>query len=71
MTSPVVAHIFSCFGPERVIWGSDWPVLNAVLSGYAQWLELRGNLINRSAAGHAAEALANSARLYRLTELST
>jgi L-fuconolactonase len=64
--APVVAHIFSCFGPERVIWGSDWPGLTRV-SGYAQWLELSRNLINRFAAGHAADALANSARrLYRL-----
>jgi L-fuconolactonase len=64
--APFVAHIFSCFGPERVIWGSDWPVLNRV-SGYTQWLELARNLVNRFAAGHAAEVLANSARrLYRL-----
>jgi L-fuconolactonase len=64
--APFVAHIFSCFGPERVIWGSDWPVLNRV-SGYAQWLELSRNLVNRFAAGHAADVLANSARrLYRL-----
>jgi L-fuconolactonase len=21
-----LAHVFACFGPERVLWGSDWPV---------------------------------------------
>jgi hypothetical protein len=37
------------------------------VSGYAQWLELSRNLINRFAAGHAADVLAISARrLYRL-----
>lgn len=28
-----------CFGPERVLWGSDWPVLNLV-SDYASWFEI-------------------------------
>ena len=37
--APYVAHVFASFGPERVLWGSDWPVLNAV-SAYARWLEL-------------------------------
>jgi L-fuconolactonase len=64
--APFVAHIFSSFGPQRVIWGSDWPVLNRV-SGYAQWLELSRSLVERFAAGHAADVLAHSARrLYRL-----
>lgn len=21
-----LAHVFACFGPERILWGSDWPV---------------------------------------------
>lgn len=29
-------HVIDCFGPERVMWGSDWPVLE--LNGsYPQW----------------------------------
>src|SRR5471032_2095272 len=33
---PYVDHLFDRFGPERLMWGSDWPVLN--LNGdYAQW----------------------------------
>ncbi len=32
-------HVIGCFGPERVMWGSDWPVLN--LAGtYAGWRDL-------------------------------
>lgn len=23
---PYVAHVVACFGPDRLIWGSDWPV---------------------------------------------
>jgi L-fuconolactonase len=36
---PFVAHLIACFGPERLIWGSDWPVLN-LASDYASWHRL-------------------------------
>ena len=26
---PYMEHVLECFGPKRVMWGSDWPVLNA------------------------------------------
>uniref|UniRef100_UPI001576EFCA amidohydrolase family protein n=1 Tax=uncultured Caballeronia sp. TaxID=1827198 RepID=UPI001576EFCA len=33
---PYVDHLLKQFGPDRLMWGSDWPVLN--LNGdYAQW----------------------------------
>lgn len=33
---PYVDHLLQHFGPDRLMWGSDWPVLN--LNGdYAQW----------------------------------
>ena len=31
-----VDHVIACFGVERVIWGSDWPVLTLAAS-YAEW----------------------------------
>jgi L-fuconolactonase len=35
---PYVDHLLEHFGPERLMWGSDWPVLN--LNGdYAQWFD--------------------------------
>jgi L-fuconolactonase len=35
---PYVEHLLAHFGPERLMWGSDWPVLN--LNGdYAQWFD--------------------------------
>jgi len=36
---PYAATILDLFGPERVMWGSDWPVLELV-STYAEWLDL-------------------------------
>ncbi|MES1201071.1 MAG: amidohydrolase family protein [Pseudomonadota bacterium] len=33
-----ITHLFGCFGAERLVWGSDWPVLN-LAGDYAGWLE--------------------------------
>jgi L-fuconolactonase len=64
---PYVADVFACFGPDRVMWGSDWPVLNSV-STYADWLDLSGELIQRFASGRDADVLAkNAIQFYRLT----
>lgn len=31
-----VNHLLGCFGPSRLIWGSDWPVVD-LAGGYAAW----------------------------------
>lgn len=36
---PYARHILSCFGPDRVIFGSDWPVLN-LAADYRRWVAL-------------------------------
>jgi L-fuconolactonase len=33
-----VDHLLASFGPERLMWGSDWPVVN-LAGGYARWRE--------------------------------
>lgn len=33
---PVVAHLLETFGPERLIWGSDWPVVT-LAADYDAW----------------------------------
>ena len=35
--SPYMEHLLICFGPERLMWGSDWPVVN-ISSSYQRWL---------------------------------
>jgi L-fuconolactonase len=35
---PAVEHILACFGAARVLWGSDWPVLD-LAADYAGWLQ--------------------------------
>ena len=37
------AHVLACFGPRRVLWGSDWPVLELAAS-YAQWWDATGQV---------------------------
>ena len=38
------AHVLKCFGPQRVMWGSDWPVLN--LNGnYERWFSAAKSLV--------------------------
>jgi L-fuconolactonase len=37
--APYVQHLFSSFGPERLVWGSDWPVLT-LASEYGDWRNL-------------------------------
>jgi len=64
--TPWVAQLFGSFGAERMLWGSDWPVLNAAGS-YGEWLGLTQQLIERCAPGRAAQVLSGTAhRLYRL-----
>ena len=39
-----VDHIRACFGPRRLLWGSDWPVVN-LAGGYAKWLAAAQSLL--------------------------
>jgi L-fuconolactonase len=41
--APYVAHLLEIFGPERLMWGSDWPVLD-LAGDYAGWLEMARDL---------------------------
>jgi L-fuconolactonase len=42
---PYVAHLISCFTPRRLMWGSDWPVLN-VAGTYDCWLDAANALLS-------------------------
>ena len=63
---PYVAHLFGSFGAGRIMWGSDWPVLNAT-ADYLHWFEMAKTLVGHLAAGHQEDIFANNAqRFYRL-----
>lgn len=61
-----VAHLFACFGAERIMWGSDWPVVTLSAS-YNRWFELSIELVRRHASGYEDAIFASNAiRFYRL-----
>lgn len=63
---PFVDTIVALFGAERVMWGSDWPVLN-LAADYGAWVAATGELLARlSEAERAAIMGATAARFYGL-----
>jgi L-fucono-1,5-lactonase len=62
----VAAHVFDCFGVERVMWGSDWPVVT-LRAAYREWLEMSLELVRRHAPGGEDAIFGlNAVRFYRL-----
>lgn len=54
------AHIFESFGGQRLIWGSDWPVVTTHAS-YQQWKDRAHMLTRRFAARHEAAVWGDNA----------
>jgi L-fuconolactonase len=60
-----IGLLFDLFGPERLLWGSDWPVLT-LAGGYRDWFELaHGAIAARDTNGFAAVMGGNALRIYR------
>ncbi|MDJ1157491.1 amidohydrolase family protein [Chelatococcus sp. SYSU_G07232] len=61
---PYVDHLLAVFGPERLLWGSDWPVVN-LAGGYDRWREAALALVAPLGASERAAILGgNAARVY-------
>lgn len=61
---PAVDHLLAVFGPDRLIWGSDWPVVT-LRAGYARWYAVATALLaGQSEAARAAIMGGNAHRLY-------
>ncbi|RKF50124.1 amidohydrolase [Paraburkholderia fungorum] len=64
--APSVGHLLHCFGASRVMWGSDWPVVN-LQANYGSWravsIELTASL---GAAAQDAIFGGNAATFYQL-----
>ncbi|WP_166303308.1 amidohydrolase family protein [Bradyrhizobium sp. 2S1] len=59
-----VDHALACFGPQRMLWGSDWPVVN-LAGGYARWFAAAESLLaDLSSEARAAIFGGNAARVY-------
>jgi len=61
----VVALLWEAFGPTRLIWGSDWPVLT-LAGSYGGWLARARALV--PAAAYPAVFGGNAARIYGVTQ---
>jgi L-fuconolactonase len=65
---PYVEVVLDAFGPERVLFGSDWPVC-LVACGYARWMEIVQELTaHLSPAERAAILGENARRVYQLKD---
>lgn len=59
--TPYAARVVELFGPDRLLWGSDWPVV-LLAADYAAWLRVAEALVPR--AMHAAVFGGTAARVY-------
>lgn len=64
--TPWVSHVLNCFGPDRMVWGSDWPVVN-LGGGLQNWIDLSRQLI-ATLSPHEQTAIAqdNARRIYQV-----
>lgn len=67
--TPYLAHLLACFGPDRLIFGSDWPVC-LLATSYARQADLIESFIARHCPAHGAAIWAgNAMAAYRLGPL--
>ena len=61
---PFADHLLATFGPERLLWGSDWPVVNRA-GGYERWREASLDLLAHCGGPERLAVLGrNAARVY-------
>jgi L-fuconolactonase len=59
-------HLLDAFGPQRVLWGSDWPVLELAACYGDWWLDVQRLLAPLPEPARAAVLGTNALRVYRL-----
>ena len=63
-STPAVDHVVTCFGPQRMLWGSDWPVVN-LAGAYAKWFAAAETLLVDLSSDEKADIFGgNAARVY-------
>jgi L-fuconolactonase len=58
-----VDHLLACFGSDRLMWGSDWPVVN-LAGGYARWRAASLDLLSGLDAADRAKVLGGTAQAF-------
>ncbi len=63
---PYVDHVLECFGPDRMVWGSDWPVVN-LGKGIAEWINVTNTILDNLSEDEARKiASSNAERIYNV-----
>ena len=64
---PYVDHVLDCFGSNRMVWGSDWPVVN-LGKGIQEWIAVTRNILG-ALSEYEANAIANlnAQKIYNVT----
>ena len=61
---PAVEHALACFGPRRLLWGSDWPVVD-LAGGYERWFAAAETLLAELSPADKADVFGgNAGRIY-------
>ncbi|PPR50041.1 MAG: hypothetical protein CFH15_00739 [Alphaproteobacteria bacterium MarineAlpha5_Bin5] len=64
---PYVDHVLNCFGADRIVWGSDWPVVN-LGQGIQEWISVTRKILSNLSDNEAeAIANANAQKIYKLS----
>ena len=64
---PYVDHVLECFGPSRMVWGSDWPVVN-LGKGIQEWIKVTRNIFSNLSNDEAtAIANTNAQKIYKVS----
>ena len=61
---PYVHHLVDTFGPDRVMFGSDWPVVNLDATYEKWWIAAHSMLKHLDKSAHAAVFGGSAARFY-------
>ena len=63
---PYVDHALECFGPDRMVWGSDYPVVNAA-KGIEEWIKVTRTILGNLSEDEAKKiASSNAERIYKI-----
>jgi predicted TIM-barrel fold metal-dependent hydrolase len=64
----VIDHCIECFGPDRVMFASNWPVVN-LAGSYASWVELLRSVVGARPASAVRKLFSDNAmKFYRLRQ---
>ncbi|MFL2543160.1 MAG: amidohydrolase family protein [Alphaproteobacteria bacterium] len=64
---PYIDHVLECFGPDRMVWGSDWPVVN-LGKGIKEWISVTRNILSSLSEDEAvAIGNANAQKIYKVS----